>query len=100
MSYGQAKRSCNMYRHWEANKGLCGRCAWPEKDHRTAFQPHQQRVIEEYNQLSEKTDKLRAFIWQNSTFASIDKAEQDRLREQFSVMRKYEDILLARISYF
>jgi hypothetical protein len=53
----------DVYRVWPTNPGLCGRCAWPEADHkeRTMLKPHQERVVVEKRELDEKVVKLHAF---------------------------------------
>ena len=37
------------------------------------LQPHQQRVVEEYKELKDKTAKLVAFILDNPIYLSLDK---------------------------
>lgn len=49
--------------------------------------------------LDEKLTKLRAFI-QTETFASLDEAEQGRLREQSWHMQEYSRLLGERIAAF
>ena len=41
------------------------------------MQPHQQRVIDEKNELDDKATKLSAFIGENPLFEKLDAAEQD-----------------------
>jgi len=68
--------------------------------------PHQQRVIDERDQLAERLDKLRAFITLQpqggtvSIFDSLDKAEREDLRSQARHMREYKAILDRRIARF
>jgi len=63
------------------------------------MKPHQQRVIDELFELSDKLQKLMLFMV-TPFFASIDSAEQSRLILQASVMSTYELILKDRIEAF
>ena len=62
--------------------------------------PHQERVVQEKKDLDEKAQKLSDFIGTNPTFATIDPAEQERLREQCEIMWQYSEILGQRIAAF
>lgn len=64
------------------------------------YLPHQQRVIEEKRELDAKATALSNFIDLNSTFSTIDKIQQDLLREQCEVMWQYSEILGKRIAAF
>lgn len=66
----------------------------------TTLQPHQQRVVDEKTELDTKATALSNFIGENPIFATIDAAEQERLREQCEVMWQYSEILGARIAAF
>lgn len=66
----------------------------------TQLQPHQQRVVDEKAELDTKATALSNFIGENPVFATIDAAEQERLREQCEVMWQYSEILSARIAAF
>lgn len=61
--------------------------------------PHQQRVVDERADLVDKTTKLQAFF-DTPVFASLDAAEQHRLRTQLVAMQTYSDILGERIAAF
>ena len=104
MSYGQAVKPCYGFSNWPTNPGLCGRCAWPEDDHKeTKMQsPYQQRVIAEIKDLTEKREKLGAFIAGagNRIFDGLPDTEQARLRRQFDIMVQYEGVLQERIDNF
>lgn len=65
-----------------------------------SLQPHQQRVIEEYNDLKSKTSKLNAFILDNPTFLTLEKEEQNELKVQYEAMCTYQDALDRRIKRF
>jgi hypothetical protein len=61
--------------------------------------PHQQRVIDEHQELTDKLDKLNSFF-SNPVFQGLDAAEQDRMRRQASAMQEYADVLVERINAF
>ena len=64
------------------------------------FLPHQQRVIDEKNELDDKATKLSQFIGTNPTFKTIDAEEQERMKEQCEIMWQYSEILAKRIAAF
>lgn len=64
------------------------------------LQPHQMRVIDEKVALDIKASALSEFIGTGAVFATLDPAEQERLREQCEVMWQYSEILAARIAAF
>lgn len=64
------------------------------------YAPHQQRVIDEANELQDRLTKLGAFIQNSPIFESLDSAEQDRLKRQMLPMSEYLGILRERISAF
>lgn len=64
-----------------------------------ALAPHQQRVVEERNELVDKICKLRAFIL-GELFPNLDKNEQGRLTCQLAIMAAYQEVLQARIAHF
>jgi hypothetical protein len=64
------------------------------------YAPHQQRVVDEKNELQDKHSKLGAFILDNPIFNTLDSEEQEDLRSQNDVMGEYLDILERRISRF
>jgi hypothetical protein len=63
------------------------------------LEPHQERVVEEKQQLDEKIAKLAAFIG-GTMFASLDDAERSRLSIQLQHMNGYSEILGQRIAAF
>lgn len=63
------------------------------------LQPHQQRVVEERNELIEKVTKLNAFT-KTETFNSLPDEEKNLLLKQEKEMKKYADILKQRIDLF
>ena len=71
-----------------------------EMSNTTQLKPHQQRVVDEKTELDTKATALSNFIGENPIFATIDAAEQERLREQCEVMWQYSEILGARIAAF
>lgn len=66
----------------------------------TNLEPHQQRVVDEKDELDKKATALSLFIGNGSVFPTLDEAEQNRLREQCEVMWQYSEILGARIAVF
>lgn len=64
------------------------------------YAPHQQRVIDEANELQDRLTKLGAFIQNSPIFESLDSAEQDRLKRQMNPMSEYLGILRERIAAF
>lgn len=61
--------------------------------------PHQQRVVDEKNELSERLSKLLSFF-QTPIFAGLDAAERTRLRNQARFMDGYLAVLEERIAAF
>ena len=64
-----------------------------------SLQPHQQRVVDEKNELDTKRDKLGEFF-KMTVFFELPESEKDRLRTQYSIMGIYSEILGQRISAF
>ncbi len=63
------------------------------------FQPHQQRVVDEKNELDEKRKKLGEFK-NGDVFPRLPWQEQERLNTQAHVMTLYSAVLGARIAAF
>jgi hypothetical protein len=61
--------------------------------------PHQQRVVDERDELDSKAAKLNSFF-ETPIFDGLDAAEQGRLRTQLVAMETYSDILRERIAAF
>lgn len=64
------------------------------------LQPHQQRVVDEKEELDKKAKALSQFIGINPIFDTLDPAEQERLKVQNDIMWKYSEILGERIAAF
>jgi|GEM_PF-3747363 uncharacterized protein YdcH (DUF465 family) len=64
------------------------------------MQPHQERVVDEKRELDEKIKKLEDFIINGSVFETLDKYEQERLRQQIWFMDAYSNTLGHRIAAF
>ena len=63
--------------------------------------PHQQRVVQEKEELDEKLSKLSAFIDSpNFTVTVKDENEIARLVYQEEIMKDYSEILAERIAAF
>lgn len=63
------------------------------------LQPHQQRVVDEHKELTEKLNKLLTFF-QSPIFNGLPEAERSRLRNQARFMEGYAAVLLERIEAF
>lgn len=63
------------------------------------MQPHQQRVVDEKNELDEKLAKLKMFF-DTDLFSKLDDAERGRLIRQSTIMDAYSAILYERIACF
>ncbi len=65
----------------------------------STLQPHQQRVVDELNELNQRMTKLEAFA-KSEIFRSLDEAERGRLMAQHGAMNAYSNILQERIAAF
>jgi len=63
------------------------------------MEPHQERVITEKAELSEKVSKLETFL-DGAVYASLPAGEQMRLSRQYLIMQLYEQVLSERIGAF
>lgn len=61
---------------------------------------HQQRVLDEKQELDIRITRLDEFILRNALFRELDPEEQSRMRRQLDVMRELSVILGERISAF
>jgi hypothetical protein len=64
------------------------------------LQPHQQRVVDEKNELETRAHKLSQFIGHSPLFATLDPEEQERLKVQNDIMWQYFEVLSQRIAAF
>lgn len=64
------------------------------------YAPHQQRVIDEANELRDKFSKLGEFILNNNIFPTLPQEERDDLESQHALMEQYLNVLDRRISRF
>lgn len=62
-------------------------------------QPHVKRMVEEMGELTERTEKLGAFIEGNDLFETLPVDEQERMRKQLLLMQMYQRVLDERISH-
>jgi|SRR5579863_3838216 len=102
MSYGPRHvKDCNFFAGAE---GVCNCGAlqeWNETIRRNNMQPHQQRVVAELKELTEKREKLATFLCTpNGVCEKLPPDEQARLRRQFDIMVQYEGVLQERIDHF
>lgn len=63
------------------------------------LQPHQQRVVDEYDEVSERLVKLLAFF-EGPIFPTLDAAEKSRMRNQARFMDGYAAVLKERMEAF
>ncbi len=63
------------------------------------FAPHEQRVIDEHQDLTKKLNNLRTFF-DTPIFRGLAEAEQMRLRAQSDFMYGYQNMLSERICSF
>lgn len=77
--------------------GFSGDCPKPP---RRGLAPHQQRVVEERDQLAERFAKLGKFIDEGMVFCTLPLGERRRLEDQAAVMDEYLAILNERIAAF
>lgn len=61
------------------------------------LQPHQQRVVDEKDELDVKYHKLFEFILGDQFFSLCDEAERGRMIRQLNAMSAYSKILGERI---
>lgn len=64
------------------------------------LQPHQQRVLDEKNELFDKIQKLESFIETSSIFSQLSSIDKDDFIEQLRYMKAYLTILKRRINRF
>jgi len=65
-----------------------------------SLQPHQQRVIDERDELQVRADALERFILGNPIYPTLPTEERRDLSEQLVHMRAYLGILNQRIKRF
>lgn len=65
-----------------------------------AYQPHEQRVIAERDELADRIIKLEQFIDKGAIFGSLPSIEQKALWMQLTYMRDYCAVLIDRCSRF
>ena len=64
------------------------------------YLPHQQRVIDEAQELNEKLVKLMDFINKSDSYKSLSIDDARLLNEQYYYMQNYFRVLNTRISRF
>jgi len=62
-----------------------------------AAETFKDRLIDEFNELVERKEKLAAFIKDNPIYKTIDRVEQRAMKNQLHVMEIYVDILFDRL---
>lgn len=72
-----------------------------DKKEKKILQPHQQRVVEEYDQLMERKQKLFEFIEVPSPiYPTLPPDEKKDLKDQWIAMTEYSQCLKRRIERF
>lgn len=66
----------------------------------SALPPHQQRVLDEKQELDIRITKLDEFIHRNALFGKVASDEQARMKRQLDVQRELSAILGERIANF
>jgi len=64
------------------------------------YAPHQQRVVDEAKELTDKFKKLGTFILDNPIYQTLEDDEKNDLAYQFDVMENYLTVLERRIARF
>lgn len=64
------------------------------------MQPHQQRVVQEHTELTDRIDKLDIFTGATSVFNTLPDDERNRMMAQLHAMELYAFILQQRIDAF
>ena len=62
--------------------------------------PHQERVVEEKQELDGKIERLQKFIGGNDIFPALSEDIQGQFHQQLEFMQGYSEILGTRISQF
>ena len=63
------------------------------------LQPHQQRMVKEWQELGERLEKLETFMT-SRTFSELSEGEQKLMQRQAEGMRAYYCALEERITLF
>lgn len=91
-----------MFRTVGVPNGLGGisllECYIPDKE--SKMQPHEERVIQERKELSDRMQKLAVFLDEVIEFKNLSKKEQNLLQRQYEIMNDYLSILNERIALF
>lgn len=56
----------------------------------------QERLLDEWNQLHDRIDKLREFILRNDAFNSLPDEDREDMEEQLVHMQRYYAVLTSR----
>ncbi len=86
--------------HFGQAKAMLEHCINGGNASASSLPPHQQRVLDEKQDLDIRITKLDEFIQRNALFRQLDSEEQARMRRQLDVMREYAVILGERIASF
>ncbi|WP_231905944.1 crAss001_48 related protein [Comamonas thiooxydans] len=86
--------------HFGQAKAMLEHCINGGNARASSLPPHQQRVLDEKQELDIRITRLDEFILRNALFRQLDPDEQARMRRQLDVMRELSVILGERISAF
>lgn len=64
------------------------------------LQPHEERVVQERNELNEKLEKLSHFMDKTAVYIDLPKRDKELLIAQENIMVQYQQILNERIGRF
>ena len=64
------------------------------------MQPHQQRIVEERNELATKLGNLQEFTQTNQKFTTLPHIDKELLKAQEALMMAYLKVLNRRIARF
>lgn len=59
--------------------------------------PHVTRMVEEHEQLADRSDKLIKFVDGNQIFASLGSIDQALMMQQLAAMEQYRVVLARRL---
>lgn len=57
---------------------------------------YQKRMVEEFNELNDRVEKLESFITSNETFFALEIHKQKLMKWQLSAMKSYREALADR----
>lgn len=86
--------------HFGQAKAMLEHCINGSDTGESNLPPHQQRLLDEKQELDIRITKLDEFIERNPLFGNLPDAEQARMKRQLDVMHELSSILSERIANF